>query len=376
MTSRLPRRHLPTHRLLFPLAAALSLAAVPLWLVHRTVRPGMVGALWHGHEMLFGFALAVIAGFLATRPMRAGAWLLGATWCLARIATLTGGGWPALVAGLTFPVAVFSVAAPPLLAAAKRRESLLPPLVLALLAATDAAWWAGAVWYGPRQQAAALLVALDVITLLLMLIGGRALRAAVGGHLERQGIPRRDFRQRGYELPLAALTLGMAVCDAFSLPAAAGSLCLGAAALTTVRVLPWQLYHTRSQPPLWTLALGYLWLVPGLALKGFSQLAGGVPVTGMLHGIGMGALGTLTLVMMARTALLRAHQPVADFGDIGVAALLVSAAALARLLAAILPSVQSALLWLAAAAWSGAFLILLVRLLRIRPSRRDGNKQT
>jgi len=320
--------------------------------------------------MLFGFALAVIAGFLATRTMRAAAWLLGATWCLARAAALAGGGLPVLVAGLAFTVAVFSVAAPPLFAAAKRRENLLPPAILAVLAAADAAWWTGAAWHDSRLQAAALLVALDVIALLLLLVGGRALRAAVGGHLERQGIARRDYRQRRYELPLAALAIGAAACDALSLPAPSGLLCIGAAVLTFVRMLPWQLHRTLSHPPLWSLALGYLWLVPGLALKGLAQLAGGLPVTGMLHGIGMGALGTLTLVMMARTALLRAHRPVADFGDIGVAALLVSAAALARLLAAVLPSVQSVLLWLAAAAWSGAFLILLVRLLRTRLSRR------
>jgi uncharacterized protein involved in response to NO len=59
-----------------------------------------------------------------------------------------------------------------------------------------------------------------------------------------------------------------------------------------------------------------------------------------MHGIGIGALGTLTLVMMARTATLRAHKPIADFGDIGVAALLVSAAALSRLLVSFVPAAQ------------------------------------
>jgi uncharacterized protein involved in response to NO len=63
------------HRLLFPLAATFALAAPPFWLALRGAHPGMDGALWHGHEMLFGYALAVIAGFLSTRPTRAGTWL-------------------------------------------------------------------------------------------------------------------------------------------------------------------------------------------------------------------------------------------------------------------------------------------------------------
>ncbi|MGD2054638.1 MAG: NnrS family protein, partial [Gammaproteobacteria bacterium] len=84
-------------------------------------------------------------------------------------------------------------------------------------------------------------------------------------------------------------------------------------------------------------------------------------VTDMLHGIGIGALGTLTLVMMARTALLRTRQPIMNFGDIGVAALLLSAAAVARLIGPLMPSAQQHLLWFAAIAWCCAFLVLLAR---------------
>ena len=331
----------------------------------------MIGATWHGHEMLFGFALAVIAGFLSTRPMRNVAWVLAGTWFAARIAAATGSGPAAVIVGMTFPIAVFIQAAPPLFAGAKRRENRVLPALLTALLAADAAWWAGAVWFGPRVQTGALLVALDLLALLLLQIGGRALRAAVGGHLERQGMARRDYRQRRYELPLAALMGGAAVCDALSLHAAAGLLCIGAALLTGVRVLPWQLHRTLSHPQLWTLALGYLWLIPGLALKGFAQLTGSLPVTDMLHGIGMGALGTLTLVMMARTALLRAHQPITNFGDIGIAALLDQrrgARTSARVVSAARATLR--LLWLAATAWSSAFLILLVRLLGTKPTGR------
>ena len=176
--------------------------------------------------------------------------------------------------------------------------------------------------------------------------------------------PKSPGARRRYELHLAVLVGGAAVSDALALGSAAGALCIGAAGLTLVRVVPWQLHRTLSHPPLWTLALGYLWLLPGLAAKGIAQLDGTVPVTDMLHGVGVGALGTLTLVMMARAAMLRAHKPIAAFADIGIAALLLSAAAISRLLAPYLAIARQWLLWLEASAWAAAFLILLLRLWR------------
>ena len=349
------------YRLLFPLAALYALVAAPLWLGFRVRHPAVIDSTLHGHEMLFGFALAVIAGFLSTRPMRGMAWILAGTWLAGRIVAATGSNPTAFILGIMFPVMVFIMVSSPLFTGAKRKENRILPAILTALVATDAAWWAGAVWFDLQVQTRALLCAIDLIALLLLLISGRALRASAGGHLERQGISRRDHRQRRYELPLAVLAGGAAIADVLALEAVAGILCIGAAMLALVRVMPWQLHRTVQYPHLWTLTLGHLWLVPGLVLKGIAQLVENLPVTGMLHGIGIGALGTLTLVMMARTTTLRAHQQIADFGDIGIAALLVSAAACTRLMVPFVPTAQYELLWFAAVAWSSAFLILLVR---------------
>ena len=354
------------HRLLFPLAALFAFAAVPLWLFLGTTSTIPLGAAWHGHEMLFGYTLAVIAGFLSTRPTHAVAWVLAGTWLAARIAAASGNSPLSLFVGLSFPVTVLIATTPPLFKGAKRWENRILPITVTALLAADTLWWAGRVWFGPQMQIGALLVTLDLVALLLLIIGGRALRAAVGGHIERMGLARRDRAQRRYELPLAILVGGAAIFDAFAFGQTAGVLCIGAAVLTLVRILPWQLHRTLTQPALWPLALGYLWLVPGLVAKGIAQLGEHTPVSDMLHGIGIGALGTMTLVMMARTALLRARKPIENFADIAGAALLVSAAAFARLNAPFLPAAQHGLLWLTAITWSSAFLILLVRLLRTR----------
>ncbi|MGD8581617.1 MAG: NnrS family protein [Gammaproteobacteria bacterium] len=353
---------LTPYQLLFPLAALFAGAVIPLWLHFGSGSASISAAAWHGHEMLFGYTLAVIAGFLATRKSTAVSWMLVVSWAAARVAVNSAGSTMTLIAGISFPLVVLIVTVPPLFAAAKRRENKVLPVLVTALAVADIVWWLGQTWLvGTQLQTAALLVAIDLISLLLLLIGGRALRAAAGGHVERQGKSRRDRGQRGYELPLAALLGGTALGDALAADSLAGALCLAAAVLTLLRVAPWQLQHTLSKSSLWPLALGYLWLVPGLLLKGLAQLGASVVVTDMLHGIGIGALGTLTLVMMARTALLRTRQPIMNFGDIGVAALLLSAAAVARLIGPLMPSAQQHLLWFAAIAWCCAFLVLLAR---------------
>lgn len=359
------------HFLLFSTAALFAFISVPVWLILGSSERLVPGALWHGHEMVFGFALAVIAGFIATRPAPAGKWFLLAAWAGARFAAALEPGPLVLVVGLVFPGAVLAAALPPLVAGAKRRENLVLPAILVALFVLDFIWWAGAVWSAGQLQMRALIASIDVLALLLLLVGGRALRAAAGGFLERQGDRRRDRMQGRYELPLAMLMGATAAADLLGVHTLAGLLSAGAALATAARMLPWQLHRVVSQPQLWTLALGYAWLVAGLLLKGVTQLSGSTPVQDMLHGIGIGALGTLTVVMMARTATLRAHQPFTGFRSIGIAALLISMAALLRLGVPLAPVVANSLLWLAAVAWSGAFAILLVRLWRISVSPQE-----
>lgn len=357
-------------RWLFPLAALFAAVAVPLWLVLRG--NGLAHAAWHGHELLFGYALAVAAGFLVTRAGPLATGLLLASWLAARLAAAIPDGVLGLVAGLSFPATVLALAAPPLWRGAKRWENRIVPLLLTALLAMDALWWLGALRFGPALQERALLATLDLFALLMLVVGGRVLPAAVGGYLERRGIARRDHVRRGYELPLAGLMLAAVLLDLAGLGAAAGAFCLAAALTTLVRVSAWQLLHTRARAELWTLALGYLWLIPALALKGLAQFGVLSSLAHALHGLTVGALGTLTVVMMGRTAALRVRQPFGAFRDVVAAALLATTTAVLRLIASPATAGRDTLLWLAALAWSAAFLILLLRLVRVY--HRNGRK--
>ena len=83
-------------------AAAFACVAVPLWVALYfgvlSLDVGIAPLLWHAHEMLFGFAAAVIAGFLMTAgkawtglatPRGAFLGALAGLWLAARIAAFT-----------------------------------------------------------------------------------------------------------------------------------------------------------------------------------------------------------------------------------------------------------------------------------------------
>ena len=100
------------------LASAFSALSVLLWVAQYSGwLPGayLQGPLWHGHEMLFGYTIAVIAGFLLTavrnwtgRPTPDGAPLmaLAALWVAGRVLVLTPFSAAAAAVNAAFPAAL------------------------------------------------------------------------------------------------------------------------------------------------------------------------------------------------------------------------------------------------------------------------------
>ncbi|HJS37173.1 MAG TPA: NnrS family protein, partial [Burkholderiales bacterium] len=111
------------------LAGAFAALAVPVWALQYAGWLPRENILWHAHEMVFGYAFAVIAGFLLTavrawtgRPTPTGIALAAicALWLLARGLALVS--LPAAaVAGAFFAVAVAWGIGQPLVASANRR---------------------------------------------------------------------------------------------------------------------------------------------------------------------------------------------------------------------------------------------------------------
>lgn len=357
---------------LFPAATLYAIVAIPLWLYAQTspARSAwpIATAFVHAHEMLFGYALAVVAGFLISKASPSWLAALFLCWIAARGAPFFFAETSPVVGipNLLFAGLVAYGAAPMFMRAAKKAQNrVIGPLLIAICACPFL-YRAGVAGLLPGGQRQALLLAVDLLALLMLLMGGRAISPAVAGHHYRRGEVLQARVQPRLERLMILFMLAGAACDLIPGAAvASGAFAIAAAATTAVRAWRWRLWTVLDRPELWSLGLGYLWLIIGLVLKGLAQTAGALSLTHALHGLTVGALGTLTLTMMARTHTMRQRRPLERFGDIGAGAALVSLSALLRLGAPYSASPENTvvLLWGAGLAWTVAMALLLRRLM-------------
>ena len=374
------QRHKPMHAfwLFFPAAASWAALVVPLSLFSVLSGtgwpPGLLGA-GHGHELIFGFALALIAGYtLGPQPWRILAPLFG-LWLAARFSWLLAPEW--LVSQLLSPAFALLLAwqvVPRFQAAKKWRNKIAGPLILALcllaLAYALAEWMPVAL-----NQRSLMEVAILGLLLLMTFMGGRIIAPAVAGTLEKQGIPLEARVQPKIEGALLIVLPVAMVCLPFpGTRLVSGALLLLASVLILVRTVRWKLWHCTGRPDLLVLAIGYLWLAVGAGVTGAHLLAGR-SVVPALHLITVGALGTLSGSVMLRLAWQRACRTFPPAWQVLVLASAMAIAAISRYLTGDAPYSQPALLWLAGIIWAIAFAGLASQLLVLfQRSRSSANR--
>jgi len=333
--------------------------------------PGLATSASHAHEMLFGFALAVIAGYLlGPQRLRFTLTLLGC-WALARLSFLLWpGSWLALICAAAFATGLAWKVLPRFLGAAKkwRNQSVAPVVAgLSLLSAIASGG------FGAGYDRLMLVEALLLLATMMFFMGGRIIAPAIAGYAQSRGW-RLDARVQPHIEGAVLILLGLALLlNLLPWPLTrqlTGAVLVAAAVLTTIRLLRWQPWRC-ARPELLTLLLGYAWLAIGLLLLGLGTLLPALPLNATLHALTVGALGSLTFAVMARTRLIyRFRDPAAQRWIQGVA-LLISLAALARVLPAVLSQPHPAWLLLAAGCWSLAFMALTLLLWRCRDAHSD-----
>lgn len=331
----------------------------------------------HARELLFGFALAVVAGYLLGPLSRQRLVLLVALWSLGRLGVL-GGGWlgAATLGDAFFAAGVAWLVVPRFFAAKKWRNRVLAPLVgliCALALATLGARYAGG-WpaFSLVQQGVLWLV------MLMAFMGGRLIAPAVNGYVKRRWGRRGAGVQPNVEAALIVLLGALPV--ALLLPwgnVMAALLAFAAGAVVAYRLwcfTPWQCRH---RPDLLALMVGYAWLWAGLWLFAGTQWQGsgfgGMSASTALHAFTVGALGTLSSTVMLRQAVSRAKaRPESERAFIPLT-LLFGAAAMWRLAAWQTDGISA--LWGAAFFWSAAWLLVAWRLMRwINTTRQSPSK--
>lgn len=336
---------------------------------------------WHIHEMLFGFIMAGIAGFLLTaisnwtgRPPVSGRLLaaLVGLWALGRMACLTSDllpPWLAVAGDLAFPVVLEAVLARELIQGGNRRNfPLLVPVALLGIASLlmhlqsldivlidDLGWRLG----------------LACVMVLITVIGGRIIPAFTRNWLKPRNLGGVPMPGR---IDVAALAASAAALFAWSaLPDAipVGIALLAASALHAVRLARWRGAATVAEPLLVVLHVGYLWLVAALALLGLSVLTPVVPPVAATHAMTAGAAGMMMLAVMTRVTLGHTGRTLHADGLTVTIYVLGGLAAVLRLAAAWDAGPVEDLLGASAICWIAAFSLFALRygpmLVRKRP---------
>ncbi|MEX2517611.1 MAG: NnrS family protein [Gammaproteobacteria bacterium] len=359
------RTRIPAQRLFFPAAALYAAILLPLSMANLlgiwTWPEGLYAG--HGREMLFGFVLALVAGYLLGPQPRVYIYTIFTLWLSARLAALLVP--ESLAAGileLAFLLTVIWIVIPRLLAAKKWRNRSIAPLVFVLfLLPVGYQFLMGLEWLEPGSV---LLFGIILLSLLMLFMGGRIIAAAAAGEIQRRGGHLVARVQPPLEAALIVLVIPAAVISLIpGWRILTGSVLLLVGLVAGVRMTRWRLWKCR-RADLLALAVGYFWLVAGLFTLGLALITGS-GYSGVLHMITIGALGTLSITIAARVHLVNLKRADTVGYFFIITTLLITVATLLRLVSVYVPDYAIASLWVATAAWSLSYLLLLAVLIGI-----------
>lgn len=335
-------------RPLYLLAALYGAIAVLLWGFGYTGTTALPVQYWHAHEMIWGYAGAVVVAFLLTAsatwtgqaPVR-GRFLmvLTALWLLARCTAFVAVALPltAVAGTLFFWLAAWGMGQ--MVWRSRNRRNY--PAVAALFGfgLAHGLFHLHLADFDPIALHRILLAGLMIVAAFIGLIGHRIIPFFTAKRLNSQQITSPEWvAYAALLLPLtAALLFGLQVAQLF-----AAGLCVLAGAVGMVQSVRWFERGLLRESMLWVLHIGYLASALGLLLLGLSPFLPPQSVSLAIHLIAVGGIGVLTLGMMTRTALGHTGRQIypAPKG-LTVAFGLMCAAAVVRALAALMMTVDA-----------------------------------
>ena len=312
-------------RPLYLLAGVFATLSVPVWTAQYVGWLGanaiVTGPLWHAHEMIFGYAFAVIVGFLftagrnwANHPTPTGVTLAAivALWVTARLLVLTQYALAAAAFDSAFALAAAAGIAVPLLRSGNRRNYFFIALLLGLgLANLVFHLGMAGLLDLPLQLSLqvgldlSLQAGLDIVLFIMVVMGGRVIPMFTMNGVPGVLCTRLPWIER--LAPISVLVL--LATDVLATPAVfIGPIAAVAAVVHAVRLSLWRPWRTLKTPIVWILHCAYTWIVLYLVLRALAawDLA---PVSLATHALTVGAIGGLTLGMMTRTSLGHTGRP-------------------------------------------------------------------
>ena len=320
---------------------------------------------WHVHEMLYGFAGAIIAGFLLTAvpnwtgrlPLRG--WpllILVAAWLAGRLAVGLSAwiGWlPAALIDLSF-LTLLAAAVAREIVAGRNWRNLKVLAALALLLAGNGLFHGEAHWRGTSELGCR--VGIAAILILVMLIGGRIVPSFTRNWLSRENPGRMPAPFGLFDtLAMAAALPTLAAWIAWPDEPFVGAALIACGLLETARLARWAGDRTWRDRLVLVLHVAYAFVPLGFVLLGLAAF-GVVPSSAGIHAWTGGAFGVTILAVMSRASLGHTGRPLKASPVVQTFYAALVAAVLVRICAALHPAWADTLLPLAGILWSAAFL--------------------
>jgi len=300
----------------FLAAAVFAVFSMAIWMANYVFAveflfSGLPSHVWHAHEMIFGYAMAVVAGFLLTaiknwtgievlrgKPL---AFLL-AIWLLARILPFTSVKLSTIaIAAIdcAFLLLLVVVCLRPVLKVKQYKQlGIISKLFLLFLCNT--VFYLGVngdidngVQWGMYS---ALYIIIALILVMLRRVMPMFIKNGIDGEIEIKNHALLDNASLMLLLCLWILDVFTAYTSLMALTAAILAL------LHTVRLAGWYTRRVWLKPLLWVLVVAYIFIIAGFVFKALSVLIGVNPFISV-HAFTIGGIGLVTIGMMSRVSL-------------------------------------------------------------------------
>jgi uncharacterized protein involved in response to NO len=371
----------------YTLASVFAIVALIVWLLAFAGYSGTGGYLqsvvWHSHEMLFGFATAVIAGFLFTAvrnwtglPTPTGLALaaFAALWLLARVLIIKGPAPIASTIDVLFLPAIALAIAGPILRSKNARNYKLLAIILVLAAAHAVFHLATLGYVQPWLSRISLFVSIDIVVILMTIVGGRVIPA-----FTNNAVPEANSRHESWvEIVTFTSMLLVALITVTSgawtpPPMVMTSLLIAVAAAHAIRLALWEPGKTLHNPLLWMMPAAYSWIPFAFLLRALAT-QNVVPASAWIHAITMGAVSGLMLAMMMRSSLGHTGRKLVASRTDMAAFVMLQLAAIVRVVASVTAG-ETFRFWIVASGllWILAFLLFVLRYLPMLSRPRATN---
>lgn len=357
----------------FLFAAVSSLLLMLHWLMllgsgQATYSYYQISQLWHGHEMLFGYAVAVVSGFLLTAVRNwtsiqtpfgaklAGLFLL---WLAARLLPVISEfvvPIPPLLIAITdllfLPLVALSIGLP--IIRSGNYKNLIFTAILIAMTIANLLIHLQLLGITDSTLARGMDLELGLIVVVMVVMGGRVIP-----FFTERALAFEAKRFSWIERSVIPLAVGWLIADLLQISLVAMLLAALSAVLNLIRLAGWFKRRMIRNPLIWILHVAYLFIPLGFALKAIAGVIQ-LPPYIATHAFAAGAIGAMTLGMMARVALGHTARPL-KLAKITVAAfILMVIAGVVRVFLPMIPELHTMAIHISGGLWIVAWGLFLV----------------